>query len=242
MSNKKHRGFVFTINNYTDNDIAAVMQEATECEYLIAGFEVGKSGTPHIQGYMYYKNQRYLTGVLKNTALIRAHIEVAKGNSKQNYDYCTKDGDFWESGELPTQGLITKAKLEQIMDNPYENFHLYNQYRKCYKELQRATPKEHKRRLMLLDYNDRYKVASEFKSVLFIPEEKFDLYNEERCVIMDYSPSIYRHIYDWINGFPMTIRRGYEMMKFDPEFVYIMYSSSSEYATLRKLYHKLISF
>lgn len=240
MSNKRHRGFVFTINNYTDDDIAEVMAAADNCKYLIAGFEVGEKGTPHIQGYMYYEHQQYFTSVRANV-FSRAHIEVAKGSSEDNFKYCSKDGEYWEHGEMPKQGQVAKAKLEKIMNNPYENFHLYNQYRKCYKELQRSVPKDHVRQLHLLEYKDRYEVASQCKSVLFIPDEKFDIYDDQQVVILDYSSSVYRHVYDWINGFPMTIKRGYELIKFDPEIIYIMYSTHTEYANLKKLYHKLIS-
>lgn len=235
MSKQKFRGFVFTINNYTDEDIVEVMVIAEQCVYLIAGFEEGEQGTPHIQGYMYFKNPRYLTKMFT-----RAWVEAAKGSPLENYTYCSKEGDFWEHGEIPCQGRLAKERLEEVMNNPYENFRLYNQYRKCYKELQRSIPKTHTRRLFLLDYKDRYDIAKECESVLFIPDEKFDIYDEQQVVILDYSASLYRHVVDWVNGFPMTIKRGYELLKFDPEIIYIMYSNHNEYALLKKLYHKLI--
>ena len=45
-------GHVFTINNYTEVDIAAVL--ACECLGVKVGKEVGASGTPHLQGAVYW--------------------------------------------------------------------------------------------------------------------------------------------------------------------------------------------
>lgn len=231
--------YCFTINNYTNDDCAQVILLSDIARYTLVGFEVGEQGTPHIQGYAYFTNALSRSSLSKK--IDRASIRKAKGTPEQNYDYCTKDGDYWESGEIPSQGKIAREKLEEIIKNPYENFHLYNQYRKCYKELQRSEKKTHNRRMYLIDYKDRYEVASQCKDVIFIPEEKYDLYDEQQVVILDYDSTLRRPVIDWIHGFPMTIRRGYEMIKFDPEIIYIMYSTPHEYKLLRKLYYKLIS-
>lgn len=36
-----------------------------------------------------------------------AHIEAAKGTPQENHTYCSKCGDFWEHGVLPTKGKRT---------------------------------------------------------------------------------------------------------------------------------------
>jgi len=46
-------------------------------EYKVFGFEVGKKGTPHIQGYLYH-NDRISMKQLKKS-IPRAHLEKAKG-------------------------------------------------------------------------------------------------------------------------------------------------------------------
>eukprot|EP00798_Chlamydomonas_sp_ICE-L_P001953 gene1953-33366_t len=50
------------------------------------------------------KNQSRLASMKKLHAT--AHWEICKGNWEQNYEYCTKEGDFTEYGEKP----ITKRK------------------------------------------------------------------------------------------------------------------------------------
>lgn len=56
---------------------------------MVVGFEVGESGTPHLQGYVEFKNQCKLS-TLKRW-LPSAHFEVAKGTAEDNLKYCTKD-------------------------------------------------------------------------------------------------------------------------------------------------------
>lgn len=96
----KSRSWCFTLNNYTDADVSAF--QSLECEYIIFGKEVGESGTPHLQGYIYFSNARSFASVKKIHSGM--HLEVAKGNTKQNVDYCSKDGDVHEHGTRPTQG------------------------------------------------------------------------------------------------------------------------------------------
>jgi len=97
---KKVRAWCFTLNNPSESDgeHAVALQEA--CTYLVFGREHGEQGTEHLQGYAYFKNARLLPKAL----LPRAHWEAALGTPQQNYDYCTKDGDFFEHGTLPRKG------------------------------------------------------------------------------------------------------------------------------------------
>ena len=63
---EKVRAVPFTINNPTDDDLSAIDRLKEKVVYLIVGKEVGKCGTPHYQGYMYFKNPRSLTSLKKS--------------------------------------------------------------------------------------------------------------------------------------------------------------------------------
>ncbi|APA62654.1 putative replication protein [uncultured virus] len=90
----------WTLNNPTDlerDQLEAIGNELPEpIVYLVYGDEVGESGTPHLQG----SGRKELPWV-KNAISDRAHLEAAKGTTKQASDYCKKDGNFKEFGTLP---------------------------------------------------------------------------------------------------------------------------------------------
>jgi len=96
----KARAWTFTINNPDKVDLDKVKENLLDCRYWIMGNEVGESGTPHIQGYLYVSNAVSFNTV-RMWLLGAAHVEKAKGNPKQNFDYCSKDGSFEEHGTLP---------------------------------------------------------------------------------------------------------------------------------------------
>lgn len=100
----------FTLNNYEETDLPNILKWDTL--YLVVGSEVGTSGTPHLQGFVTFKKNYRLSGVRK--LLSKAHWEVAKGSSQQAADYCKKEGDFKEIGQLPYQGKRTD--LEKAVD------------------------------------------------------------------------------------------------------------------------------
>lgn len=93
------RNWCYTLNNYTDDEHLNLLN-ITECKYHIFGKEVGLNGTPHIQGFIVFPNQRRLKSV-KQIVGERAHCEKAMGNSIQNRNYCMKEGDFIEYGDRP---------------------------------------------------------------------------------------------------------------------------------------------
>ena len=98
----KSRAWCFTLNNPKGDETYAL-----HAVYTIVGDEVGDSGTPHHQGYIYFENARTFTAIQKMLPK-GAHIERALGNAEQNREYCSKDGKiFYEDGVCPKQGKRT---------------------------------------------------------------------------------------------------------------------------------------
>jgi len=105
------RNYCFTVNNYTQKEYTEIL--AQECEYVVIGKEIGESGTPHLQGFVMYKNQKSLSAVKK--IMPRAHLEQAKGTPIQAAQYCKKDGASEERGLAPT-GSGKRTDLELVKD------------------------------------------------------------------------------------------------------------------------------
>lgn len=97
------RRWCYTLNNYNDEDLSSI--QSWDVKYHVRGKEVGESGTPHLQGFVIFKKQLRLSAVKKLHA--RMHWEAAKGTSEQASDYCKKEGNFEEVGEVPNQGKRT---------------------------------------------------------------------------------------------------------------------------------------
>lgn len=96
----RHRSWTFTLNNYTEDDIARI--ELIECKYCVFGREIApETGTPHLQGYISFDNPRHLGGVKALFGNDGVHLEGARGTAQQNREYCIKDGDFTERGDIP---------------------------------------------------------------------------------------------------------------------------------------------
>lgn len=115
----RSRKFTFTINNYTADNEACLEEHARgeTVVYLIYGKEVGgDNGTPHLQGFVYYKNPRRFEAVRK---AIPGHIEVARGTVDQNVEYCSKDGAVTTFGTKPLndqeKGRAVKRDWKEIV-------------------------------------------------------------------------------------------------------------------------------
>lgn len=100
QSKAKH--WAFTLNNYNQTDLDRLGTLPNQCVYLIYRKETGQNGTPHLQGHVSY-TKRVLFNVVKAFVSDRAHLEIAR-NVNASIQYCKKDGNFVEHGELPTGG------------------------------------------------------------------------------------------------------------------------------------------
>lgn len=102
--------YVFTVNNYKDADIDAI-RTADWIKWCVVGKETGATGTKHLQGALSTTSRTRATTVgnkLKKLVAQRPHIEVMRGTPAEAANYCKKDGDYVEWGEMPaTQGART---------------------------------------------------------------------------------------------------------------------------------------
>lgn len=144
MGGAKH--WCFTINNYTDSDLIKLSE--FDCEYIIYGKEVGENGTPHLQGYMCLLNRKTL-GWLKKNFHPTCHLEQKRGKVSEALNYCKKDGDFVERGNIPQEqaargAAATKEKYQTIIKharagNMFEieenEPHVFLQYNRILKSL-----------------------------------------------------------------------------------------------------------
>lgn len=106
--------YTFTLNNYDEAELVALRQslQAEAVRYAVFGREVGAEGTPHLQGYLSFRQAKTFTGA-KKVVGHRAHVEVAVADEATNRTYCTKDGDFEEFGTRAAPGKRTDINLFQ---------------------------------------------------------------------------------------------------------------------------------
>lgn len=87
----RSRNWVGTLNNWTEEEMTQLHKHFEAGKFII-GKEKGESGTEHLQFYVSWKNARSLKSMKKISE--RAHWEKAKGNIKQNFEYCSKEKNF----------------------------------------------------------------------------------------------------------------------------------------------------
>ena len=120
-SPKASRGWIFTLNNWTEEEYSTIKNFALQkTDFYIIGKEVGESGTPHLQGYIYVK-QKIRFSTLKSVCN-RLHLEVARGSPEHNLTYCSKDGDYItniKTKKSPDEFI--KETEQQILHDEYAN-------------------------------------------------------------------------------------------------------------------------
>lgn len=114
----------FTLNNYDEDKQQAVRELAANSEYLVFGREVGESGTPHLQGFIIFKDQLRFNRVQE--MLPGCHLSVARTVQKAA-EYCRKDGDFEEFGTIPADTSGKRSDIdvfkEAVENGEVESFH-----------------------------------------------------------------------------------------------------------------------
>lgn len=111
------RKWCITLNNYTNTEYNTILKffNSKNSYSYIVGKEVGEQGTPHLQIYVESKSQIYFDTLKK--LCNRFHIEKAKGNTKQNVVYCSKDNNYITNFNMSKY----MDKREYVLDKEYSN-------------------------------------------------------------------------------------------------------------------------
>jgi len=103
----RSRNWVFTLNNYTDEDEDKIQHLATT--YTLYGREVApETGTPHLQGFLCFINPIRRSSLVR--WLPRAFLSPANGSPEENELYCKKSGNYFEAGTRPRTSAEAGAK------------------------------------------------------------------------------------------------------------------------------------
>lgn len=113
----RSRRWTWTLNNWTVEErstLEALDLDAMEVRYIIFGEEEAPgTGTKHLQGYTEFLKKKSGKKV-KEMISSRIHLEVSRGNSKENREYCSKGNNIWEKGTPARPGK--RKDLEEIKD------------------------------------------------------------------------------------------------------------------------------
>lgn len=133
------RAWCFTLNNWhLDGKYEMICNVLDECRYAIFGFELAPTtGTYHIQGFVYFDNVRTFQVLRDRYPGVHWEVKSKRSTHEQAINYCKKDGDFQEFGDMPHQGRVCMDRIEDAMRDPPSDPHTYMIYRNVYAELHR---------------------------------------------------------------------------------------------------------
>lgn len=94
-----------TLNNYTDEELKQIRDPPDWVQYIGFSFEEGKSGTPHVQAWVYTWQPIRMTKF--KIFLRRAHVEMMIASLDKNDAYCSKEARMEHVGTRPAQGRRT---------------------------------------------------------------------------------------------------------------------------------------
>jgi len=221
----RHRSFCFTINNYTNEHIDILLYMSFK--YMIFGFEKGTEKlTEHIQGYVQFDNPRSWDAVV-NTLPYAAHVEVAGGNPKQNIDYCSKENEFYEFGDRPTEGgRLTYEQIKNAMNDPHNNPTIIRQYGKTYEQIKQMDIEQRKTQTKFYVINPVQDAITEINEYFEDEMDEGTVVITDLCQLGGYDdPKVIIYYQDYPEkltilyprGVPIKYKYGYEYKTVKPE-------------------------
>lgn len=108
----KTRGWFFTLNNYTQEDIRFFTDVLDTDKYMFQE-EIGTNGTPHLQGVIYFANARTFHQMKQLHR--RVHWAVCRSIAR-SVEYCCKEDTRAPSGHIYYRGFTIPEPLDIISE------------------------------------------------------------------------------------------------------------------------------
>lgn len=115
------KNWVFTLNNPTPAESLRIADVGTNhllhgITYLVVGRETGEAGTAHLQGYISFTTRRPMAFVKTLFQTQRLYLAFRAGSAHQAAEYCKKDHDFDEYGDVPPPTQGKRSDWERFRD------------------------------------------------------------------------------------------------------------------------------
>lgn len=118
-TNTKSRRVCFTLFNYEPSEMEQMEQRFRSLRFIVGEEECPTTKKKHLQGYVEATNPRSFLS-WKKLIGHQAHIEKARGNTYENYQYCSKDNHFITNIEKKTIIPYNERIREKLLTK-YEN-------------------------------------------------------------------------------------------------------------------------
>lgn len=120
VQGQRLRRFVFTLNNYTAEELSWLTNSFPDGpekpQWMIFGKETGENGTQHLQGAVCLGRQVSFSTVKTWYGFRRAHLEAMRGSVEDSVRYCSKeDLNPFEIGTRPSPGK--RSDLEAVVES-----------------------------------------------------------------------------------------------------------------------------
>ncbi len=105
----KYSRWIFTLNNYTPTHVATLRQKFYS--YICFGYEMSKSRTPHLQGYIEFSQDITLLEVKKLFKTRKVWLKPCTETPFLARRYCLKDGSYEEYGLFENCSIDSRKEL-----------------------------------------------------------------------------------------------------------------------------------
>lgn len=168
MPQPRYRAYLFTMNNYDDGGIDRL--KSLDYRYILWGKEVGDSGTPHLQGFIYWKTAKTFSATCQH--MMGCHIEIAKNNNKA-MQYCKKgeqSHEEWDAEGTEGDNYGYNADIFEAGSPPQEPAAQGEQEKERWKEINRKAMAgdmdwfmEHEPKIFFLQHNHILSLMRRYK-------------------------------------------------------------------------------
>jgi hypothetical protein len=235
--------FCLTLNNYSEDDynfFSHLHSTNNKITYIVCGKE-GKDKTPHLQMYVELKSRiRFSTA--KNIFGDKTHIEARKGSAQEAAEYCKKEGDFFEHGEIsnPKPGhrsdletlqrdLDNGMNLTKVSDEHFSSFLRYRRSINTYIQLHAIKRNWKTKVIVYWGKTGTGKTRKAFEQCLAAPYvhpggQWFDGYQTQQFAIFDdFGGSEFKlsYLLKLLDRYPMKVPIKGDFVEWAPKVIYI---------------------